>query len=57
MTAPARIPQADIERAVKATAKVGGGRIVLDRATGRIEIVLGESATVPTGDNWNDEDV
>ena len=57
MTAHARISQADIERATKAAAKVGGGRIVLDLQRARIEIVLGETASTPVGDNWDDTDV
>jgi len=59
MTAPARITQADMERATKAVAaaKLDHARIVFDLKAARIEIVLGESAPAPTGDNWNDEDV
>ncbi len=59
MTAPARISQADMERATKAVAaaKLDRARIVFDLQAARIEIVLGEGTQAPTGDNWNDEDV
>lgn len=60
MTAPARISQADIDRATKAvrTAGIQRARIVMDLANRRIEIILGEPAEVqaPT-EEWTDEDV
>jgi len=49
MTAPARITQADIDRATKAI-RAGGydrARIVMDFANAKIEIIIGESAPAP----------
>lgn len=60
MTAPARITQADIDRATKAvkTAKFERARIVMDLANSRIEIIIGESADIPiVGEPWSDDDV
>lgn len=59
MTAPARISQADMERATKAV-KVAGferARIVMDLVKGRIEVIIGgEGADSPPSDNpWDDE--
>lgn len=45
MTAPARITQADMDRAMKSV-KAGGfdrARIVMDLAKSRIEVIVGES--------------
>jgi len=46
MTAPARITQADMERATKAVkaAEFERARIVMDLGKGTIEIIVGESA-------------
>lgn len=59
MTAPARITQADVERATKAVAAAGleRARIVLDLDKRRIEIIIGESGAVPDLGDWTDEDV
>lgn len=62
MTAAAKITQLDMERAAKAVAKAGVavGRIVMDFANQRIEIILGEpmpaDAPLET-EEWNDDDV
>lgn len=58
MTAPARISQADMERAVKAAAKAERARVILDLANARIEIIIGESGgEEPPADEWRDDDV
>lgn len=57
MTAPARITQADMDRAVKAAAKAGGARVIVRLATGEIEIIIGESAPAETQEIWGDDDV
>lgn len=57
MTAPARITQADVDRAVKAAEKANAARVVLRLATGEIEIILGDSAPPPTVEEWSDDDV
>lgn len=46
MTAPARISQADMDRATKAvkTAGIDRARIVMDLKNSTIEIIIGESA-------------
>lgn len=57
MTAPARITQADIDRAAKAV-RAGGferARIVMDLAKGRIEIIIGESGPEPVLNEWDRE--
>ena len=59
MTAPARITQADMDRAVKSV-KAGGyeqARIVMDLVNNRIEVIIGESGDEPpTAHNpWDDE--
>lgn len=54
MTAPARLTQADIDRATKAAAKVGA-RVVLDFDKRRIEIIIGESGPPPKADEWGDD--
>lgn len=62
MTAPARITQDDMTRAAKAVRAAGldRARIVMDLATQRIEIIIGESASAPAApppEVWTDEDV
>lgn len=61
MTAPARITQADMDRATKAVANAGiaRARIIMDLKRATIEVVIGESVdTKPSGDEeWADEDV
>lgn len=58
MTAPARISQADIERAAKVAAKYDHARVVLDLDARKIEIIIGESAGVePKAEDWGDDDV
>lgn len=54
MTAPARLTQADIDRATKAAAKVGA-RVVLDFDNRRIEIIIGESGPPPKNADWDDD--
>ncbi|MBO9380213.1 hypothetical protein GG804_25945 [Sphingomonas histidinilytica] len=61
MTAPARITQADMERATKAVKAAGieRARIVMDLSNGRIEVILGapESVSVETKDDgWDDDE-
>lgn len=60
MTAPARITQADMDRATKAVAAAGLGRarIIMDLEKRRIEIIVGESANdAEPADDWTDDDV
>lgn len=60
MTAPARITQADWDRAAKAvkTAKFDRARIVGDLERGRIEIIIGDSgADSVLPEIWSDDDV
>lgn len=62
MTAPARITQADMERAAKTVKSAGWerARIVMDLVKGRIEIIVGESGekVEPVApEEWNDDDV
>lgn len=57
MTAPARITQADIDRATKAAAKAGRARVILDFDKRRIEIIIGESGLTPQADEWTDDDI
>jgi hypothetical protein len=61
MTAPARITQDDMTRAAKAVRAAGldRARIVMDLASQRIEIIIGESASAPAAppEVWTDEDV
>lgn len=60
MTAPARISQADIERAAKAVAAAGiqRARIVMDLDARKIEIIIGESTgETPKVEEWGDDDV
>lgn len=59
MTAPARIPLAEIQRAVKAAKAVGGAgaRVIVDLARQRLEIVLNTSPDDPDGFNpWDQDD-
>lgn len=59
MTAPARITQADMDRATKAVATAGleRARIIMDLATGRIEIIIGEPVANPSAENpWDGDD-
>ena len=58
MTAPARITQADMDRATKAVKNAGfeRARISLDLRKGKIDIIIGESGESPTVHNpWDDE--
>ncbi len=57
MTAPARITQADMERATKAVKAAGveRARIVMDLARQRIDIIIGESGVTPQADEWDRE--
>ena len=59
MTAPARITQADMDRATKAVASAGlaRARIVMDLEKRRIEIIIGEAGPPSVTDEWTDEDV
>ncbi len=60
MTAPARITQADMERAIKSASKAERARVIfrLDRA--EIEVIIGESVSEQSNvatDEWSDDDV
>jgi hypothetical protein len=57
MTIPARIPQAEIARAVKVARKAGAGVVRVDYANQRIDIILGghEPAPAPQ-EEWPDDD-
>ena len=60
MTAPARISQADMERATKSVAAAGieRARIVMDLKNERIEIIIGESGEQSSPvEEWSDDDV
>lgn len=59
MTAPARITQADMDRATKAVATAGleRARIIMDLATSRIEIIIGEPGPTRVVEEWSDDDV
>lgn len=60
MTAPARISQADMERATKAVKAAGleRARIVMDLSKAKIEVIIGESGDeAPSTDDWSDDDV
>ena len=57
MTAPARISQADMERAAKAVKAAGfkQARIVMDLKKQQIEVIIGESgAPVAEPNPWDD---
>ena len=59
MTAPARITQADMDRATKAVKTAGfeRARIVMDLGRGRIEVIIGEGpGESPDGRNDFDEE-
>lgn len=58
MTTPARISQADMDRATKAVAaaRISFARIVMDLEKRRIEIIIGESAKASTHEEWTDDD-
>ena len=57
MTNPARIPQSEIERAVKVANKLGAGTVRVDYANQRIDIILGEPMpeSAPAKE-WPDDD-
>lgn len=60
MTAPARITQADIDRAIKSCKNAGypGARISLDLAKQRIDIYVGDAveSPLPADDDGGDDD-
>lgn len=62
MTAPARITQADIDRATKSVKSAGfeRARIIMDLSSAKIEIIIGEAASdslpPPTANSFDDED-
>lgn len=58
MTAPARISQADIERAAKACKNAGwtGARITIDLNSQKIDLFLGEAATNAPPEHSEDDD-
>ena len=58
MTAPARITQAEIERAAKAARKAGwaSARLTIDLAKERIEVFLSDSPeAAASGNEWDKE--
>lgn len=57
MTAPARISQADMQRAVKAARKAGGTRVIVDLVNQKLEIVLTGGADDAAPEEWSDDDV
>lgn len=57
MTAPARITQVEIDRAMKAATKAEHARVILDLKNERIEIIIGETAAVEKREQWSDDDV
>ncbi len=57
MTRPARITQADMERAVKAARAVApDARIRFDLRNQWIEIIMGTPPANDTADEWSDDD-
>lgn len=60
MTAPARISQQDIDRVLKGVTRAGidRGRVVVDLANRKIEVIIGESAIGADreDEDWTDED-
>ncbi|MGB3844264.1 MAG: hypothetical protein WA940_00205 [Sphingopyxis sp.] len=58
MTAPARVTQADYDRAVKACRDGGyqGARIRIDLAAQTIDIFLGDAASSAPPDHTEDDD-
>jgi hypothetical protein len=62
MTTPAKITQADMERAAKAVKSAGYecARIIIDLPRQRIEVVLGDAAAAvadPDVADWSNDDV
>ncbi|MEW9855881.1 hypothetical protein [Novosphingobium sp. M1R2S20] len=60
MSAPARISQADIERAAKVAQKTWKSsgvpmRVVLDLKNKRIELIVGDAGAAPAMNEWDDE--
>lgn len=59
MTAPARITQADMDRATKSVRKAGyeRARIIMDFVNARIEVIIGGSCddSEPEQNPWNEE--
>ena len=59
MTAPARISQADMDRAMKSARNAGwpSVRVVMDLEKRVIEILASKDETPPSvGDGWDDDD-
>ena len=58
MTAPARISQADMERATKAVKLAGiqQARIIMDLERQRIEVIIGDMQAESSGPNPFDEE-
>lgn len=58
MTAPARITQAEMQRAVSAARRAGGAgtRVVIDLRNQKVEIILGEAANDAADNPWDDDD-
>lgn len=60
MSAPARITQADMERATKAVKAAGfeRARISMDLAKRKIDIIIGEEGeSTPDPEEWGDDDI
>lgn len=59
MTAQARITRADIDRATKSVVAAGfeRARIILDLEARKIEIIIGESPSPVSVEEWSDDDV
>ncbi|MDE1914681.1 MAG: hypothetical protein KGJ57_04365 [Sphingomonadales bacterium] len=60
MTAPARITQADMDRATKSVVNAGvqKARIIYDLAAARIEVIIGESEAEPANaEEWSVDDL
>lgn len=57
MTAPARISQADMERAAKAVKAAGlTARIIMRLSKAEIEIIVGEVGETTPEEIWTDDD-
>jgi hypothetical protein len=57
VTAPARITQADMTRAVKAArAAAPDARIIVDLARQRLEIIIGSTQASVEENPWDDDD-
>ena len=58
MTAPARISQADIERAAKACRNAGwtGARITIDLASKKMDLFLGDAVGTAPPEHTEDDD-